>query len=115
MIISTTQIFVIAILFCVLVALVNIITNVIKKLIKPAQIVAFVTSILLSELACFGYALYYTTIDTLFMGVCVGIVGIIVGFITCYTAMYGYDNLYQQIKEVFTRVKEIKDIADKEK
>ncbi len=99
----TYKVFIAIILFCAMVALVNIITNVIKKLIKPAQVVCLITSVLLSELVTYLYCQYFSyELHWYFF-----IVAIVCGFAVCYTAMYGYDNLYQQIKEIITNSKKI--------
>lgn len=106
---TSFNIFVIAISFCIAVAITNVITNVIKKVIRPAQLVCLVTSAIVSELGTYLYCTYFNI--PLYWYIFV--IALIIGFVICYTAMYGYDNLYHIIKDVIKHSKELRSTIEK--
>lgn len=87
----------------VLVALVNIMTEVLKKILPanwPTSLVATVISLVITMLAFFGYFSYAALVVTWYYIV----VAIVVGFMVAYAAMFGFDKL----KEILARIQQNK-------
>ena len=81
-----------------LVVVVNVLTQVLKQILPtPARIICVVLSVVLTVAAFVAWMEISGTGITWY-----GMVGAIVaGFFVAYGAMFGYDNLYQQIADVF--------------
>ena len=75
----------------VVVVLVNIITQVVKGFTYdkiPTRVVAFVTAVLLCVAAVKNVAITWYYVACALVG----------GFVAAYAAMYGYDNLYKELR-----------------
>ena len=85
-----------AVLMC-LIALTNVFTQVIKKIINrdncPAQVVVFIIAEILTILAMVIICSIFSVQILWYFW----ILAVITGVLVCYGAIFGYDNLYQQI------------------
>lgn len=87
----------------VLVALVNIITEVFKKILPshwPTSLVATAISIIITLLAFFAYFAFASLVITWYYVVA----AVVVGFMVAYAAMFGFDKL----KEILARIEQHK-------
>ena len=92
-------------LVAALVAMVNIFTEVCKRLVevKNAQRVVVIWSILLSEGASFAAVLLQGWQSTKAY-VMAGGAGVLIGLLVAYAAMYGYDELYKDVLNIFQKL-----------
>lgn len=88
----------------------NLIVAITKKVVAwdkfPVQVWVFIVAMVSTALAAAVMAAYFNVVMLWYYWVAVAAVGLLV----CYAAMFGYDNLYKQIKETYDRIKVI--IAD---
>ena len=93
------------VLIAALVAMVNIFTEVIKRLfpVKVPQRVVVIWSILLSEGASFAAVLLQGWQSTKAY-VMAGGAGVLIGLLVAYAAMYGYDELYKDVLNIFEKL-----------
>lgn len=87
----------------VLVALVNIITQVVKKFTYdkvPTRVIAVVVAVLLTVAIVVALCqIYVIPIEWYYIGAAV-----VIGFIVAYGAMFGYDNLYKELWSALKKV-----------
>ena len=88
-----------------LVAMVNIFTEVCKRLfeVKNAQRVVVIWSILLSEGVCYAAILLQGWL-TVWAYIIAGVAGVLIGLLVAYAAMYGYDELYKDVLNIFEKL-----------
>lgn len=93
------------VLIAALVAMVNIFTEVVKRLlpVKVPQRVVVAWSILLSEGASFAAVLLQGWQSTNAY-VMAGGAGVLIGLLVAYAAMYGYDELYKNVLNIFEKL-----------
>lgn len=93
------------VLIAALVAMVNIFTEVVKRLlpVKVPQRVVVGWSILLSEGASFAAVLLQGWQSTNAY-VMAGGAGVLIGLLVAYAAMYGYDELYKDVLNIFEKL-----------
>jgi hypothetical protein len=94
---SLTHTGVFAVVFAVLVILVNIITQIFKSFLNkseiPTRIFVLVVSIILTVTAFFAVCEVYS-IEVIWYMIAAAVV---CGFVVAYCAMFGYDNLYGEL------------------
>lgn len=99
-----SQIGVFATLFAILVVVVNILTQIFKSFASkseiPTRVFVLIVSIALT-LAVFIAACQIYSIEIVWYLI-VG--AIVVGFVVAYCAMFGYDNLYGELKELLRKL-----------
>ena len=88
------------IIFGVLVILTNIITQLLKQIVNrekfPAQVLCLVISEVLSIASVIAYCQIYNVVITWYM-----IFGtVVIGLVVCYCSIFGYDNLFQELKKM---------------
>ena len=90
------------IIVAVLVVLTNVITEVVKKIATsvPSNILALTVAMVLALVALFAFCQLMEVAVTWYLVVA----AVVVGFLTAYAAMFGYDKL-RQLLEQFTQVK----------
>ena len=93
------------VLIAALVAMVNIFTEVVKRLlpVKVPQRVVVAWSILLSEGASFAAVLLQGW-QSAKAYVMAGGAGVLIGLLVAYAAMYGYDELYKDVLNIFEKL-----------
>ena len=90
------------IIVAVLGGLTNVITEVVKKIATsvPSNILALAVAMVLALVALFAFCQLMAVAVTWYLVVA----AVVVGFLTAYAAMFGYDKL-RQLLEQFTQVK----------
>lgn len=90
------------IIVAVLVVLTNVVTEVVKKIFTsvPSNILALAVAMILALVALFAFCQLMEVAVTWYLVVA----AVVVGFLTAYAAMFGYDKL-RQLLEQFTQTK----------
>lgn len=90
------------IIVAVLVVLTNVVTEVVKKTFTsvPSNILALAVAMILALVALFAFCQLMAVAVTWYLVVA----AVVVGFLTAYAAMFGYDKL-RQLLEQFTQTK----------
>ena len=109
---NATHLGIFAIVFAVLVAVVNILTQIFKSFLAkkeiPTRVFVVIASIVLTVVT-FVAACQICTIQILWYMI---FASVVVGFIVAYCAMFGYDNLYGELKALMDKVMDYGNIKD---
>lgn len=95
-------------LFAILVILTNIITQVLKSVTYdkvPTRVVALIIAVALSVIG----TVVYCQVMVIAVSWCYVAGAVVIGFVAAYAAMFGYDNLYNELVEA---VKKLLGIAE---
>lgn len=107
--IQTVHLGVFATLFAILVIVVNILTQIFKSFMSkseiPTRVFVLFVSIVLTVATFFAVCQIYTIPIVWYLVVA----AIVVGFVVAYCAMFGYDNLYGELKELIKKLFGIKE------
>lgn len=101
---NTMHLGIFAVLFAILVVVVNILTQIFKSFLNkneiPTRVFVLLVSVILTVIAFVAVCQIYAIPLVWYMIVA----SIVAGFVVAYCAMFGYDNLYGELKELIYKL-----------